>query len=551
MVALAETSPAVLDLRQASKWCRQWCEASAPARRPGTVATQSWTSALSRHLDRRVIDGAVESRLARIAQVSPVVATGELHFLGFSTPVAAVAAELACSGEGVSVLARAPWLVQAACIDAARAAWQAAGITVRVASPSELSDRRWRALTSLQAFRPSDRGAAGSDPHGYMHLGAARPGRRVLVVDAADHLSPPALARLIDQASSSRTKLVLVLGGTVGGRQASLASSLDELAGPAQILSTGTVAGPDQVLSVAGPAQVLSAAGLAPAAGSYAATSYRPAVSVRGIVVQGSFTGADAMAHLLAAWGGAAHEGPTPPLMIAFGPPEAEALNVAARQDPRYGPKTGAPEVLFGERLYAVGDQVLALRRMGKVHAGARGRVTDFDRGALVVDWRGRSGPRTSAVDLAEARSVAYGYATTLPYLRGVEGSGSGAPVALLVLGDPRQLGSRASEVRGAWTAVAGPGLPSPGMDGYQARTRAALAELATGWPDAEMLERAGPRPLSPLLLRRWCDIVTGCAAERSLCLDARLALPTDVRPRNIGPEPSRGPRGPSLTLGL
>ncbi len=222
LVAVAETSPRGYDLSQAVDWSRRWCVQSEEIRSPGPA--QRWTTALASGTDARVLDMATEARFAHLAQVSPVLAESELEQLGVPPQVVAAALPLVSDGAGVATLPRAPWLAQAACIDAARSAWQAAGMTVRVACPSELSARRWRALTSLHAA-----GGQPADVFGGAREVGGGPGRRVLVVDAADRLSPTSLAQLVDRARSTRTKLVLVPGGTVPGRGASTARSLDEL----------------------------------------------------------------------------------------------------------------------------------------------------------------------------------------------------------------------------------------------------------------------------------------------------------------------------------
>ena len=188
---------------------------------PAASASKLWTTALARQLDRRVVDRATEARFAHMAEVMPALAMAELEDLRTPSDVVSEAVRLACGPDGVVLMPRGPWLAQAACIDAARAAWQAAGVTVQLACPSELSARRWRSLTSLQAT-----GARGAG-----QVASAQVSRgRVLVVDAADHLSPASLATLLDRAASSRTKVVLVLGGTVPGYGPSVARSLDHLA---------------------------------------------------------------------------------------------------------------------------------------------------------------------------------------------------------------------------------------------------------------------------------------------------------------------------------
>jgi hypothetical protein len=90
------------------------------------------------------------------------------------------------------------------------------------------------------------------------------------------------------------------------------------------------------------------------------------------------------------------------------------------------------------------------------------------------------------------------------------------------VLGDPLALAGRAEPVTAAWVTLAGPGIPAAGAAGLEVRRRAGTAQLATGWPDAALLERAGPRPLGPVARRRWALEVTAAAVERDLGLPAR-----------------------------
>ena len=527
LVALAESCPAGLGLAEAAGWARRWCESSetggpAPGagrdaqgptpgaglgpRGPAPGAGRGrWTSARARQLDHRVIDLAVEARFAKTAAVSPAVAEGELAALGTGGRLARAAFQLACSGEGVAVLPAAPWLDQAACADAARAIWQAAGMTVEVACPSELSARRWRALTSLEA--PGGARSVASPR-------AGRPGHRVLVVDAADHMSPVALAQLVEQATDRQTKLVLVVGGTVPGRGPSMARSLDQLA--------------DQPAG----SPLADLAGAASWAG--AATA---AISLPGISVQGSLTGTAAMAHLVAAWDAASQPGRLCPLMVAFGPAEAEALNTAARAARATAGPAGRPARTLGERSYAVGDEVLVLRRIGPIAGATRGTVVALGAGTIEVQWRGRAGPGTSSVGPAHAPCLGYGYATTVPYLRSCEPERD----RLLVLGDPLALSGRAAPVDAAWVTLAGPGMPATGAAGMAQRRRAGISQLATGWPDEGMLERAGPRPLNTIARRRWAEVVTACAVERDLGLAARVRPEDRASPEHQAGRPPLG----------
>ncbi len=449
-----------------------------------------------------------EARFAHLAQVSPALAEGELGELRVPPQVAGAALALACDGAGVATLPRAPWLAQAACVDAARAAWQAAGMTVRVTCPSELSARRWRALTSLQPVGPQPAGIYGGIYGGATELGGA-PGKRVLVVDAADRLSPKTLANLLDRASSTRTKLVLVPGGTVPSPRASLTRSLDQLIEDHSVVDlaqfpTGSTLAPDRA---------------------------GPEVALRGILARGALSGTGAMAHLLAGWSNALRSEPAT-MMVAFGPPEVEALNNAARgllglaavgSTAGLGSVSGsggAAELPLGRHSYAVGDHVLALRRIGPARSATHGTVVALETRGMTVEWRGASGTWRSQVGPEHAGSLSYGYATTVPYLR------SSAPElqSLVVLGDPTELASRAAQVKGGWVTLAGPGMPSAGPAGAAARRRAGLVELSTCWPDEAMLERAGPRPLASAKRRQWAEIIAACALERDLGLDPSIS---------------------------
>ena len=536
LVAVAETSPGGYDLRQAADWSRHWCARSEQCEqsRSGGPARR-WTTLLARDIDRRVLDMASEARFAHLAQVSPVLAESELEELRAGPEVAGAALALVCDGAGVATLPRAPWLAQAACVDAARAAWQAAGMTVRVTCPSELSARRWRALTSLQpaGLQPAGLQAAGLQPAGISGGGPALgggPGKRVLVVDAADRLSPTSLANLLDRAYSTRTKLVLVPGGTVPSRGASLARSLDELI---------------EGHAVAGLAQFSSGLMLARERAG-------PEVALRGILARGALSGTGAMAHVLASWSDELRSGP-PALMVAFGPPEVEALNIAARELLGLGSTAGlgrtaglsstggpantseAAELVLGRNSYAVGDHVLALRRIGPARSATRGTVVALGTRGLTVEWLGASGTWRSDVGREHAGSLGYGYATTVPYLRSCDAERP----ELVVLGDPTELASRAAQVKAAWVTLAGPGMPGAGPAGAAARRRSGLVELATCWPDEAMLERAGPRPLAPAKRRRWAEIIATCALERDLGLDPSISRPALVqRSLAVGPSP-------------
>ena len=162
-----------------------------------------------------------------------------------------------------------------------------------------------------------------------------------------------------------------------------------------------------------------------------------------------------------------------------------------------------------------MGERVLALRRIGRATGATSGSVVALGHRSVTVEWQGPGGPSRAEVGRGNARALGYGYATTVPYLR----SSARAGVPLLVLGDPLELAARSTDARCAWVTVAGPGRPGFGLSGVAARHRAALGELAVSWPDEEMLDLAGPRPISLTGRRRWAEVVVTCAVRRDLGL--------------------------------
>lgn len=493
MVALAELTPQGMDLGRAMDWSRAWWrEAQRSVPVAGRSATQTGTGQLpattarAAAIDAHIVDVALEGRRSGMAQVSPFLAQRELAELATLAPVRTAALHLACAGEAVSALPRAPWLAQAACIDAARSVWQAAGMSVRVACPTELSARRWEALTSLRPWATRAQEGLGAPPGPRSDRSpvarAWAPGRRVLVVDAADHLSPLALERLVSGAVQSGTKLVLVPGGTVPGPERALARALDHLAGTGLPVALASLS--DAPASALPPDLDLG----------------HRAVHLPGSRVLGALTGTESLVHLARQWSvgaGEAHPGGRwqPPLMVAFGPAEAEALNAAARSlhlglaagqarpgpTARPGPAVGERQVLLGERWYATGDEVMALRRLGRAPAATRGTVVGGGDGHVTVRWRRPDANWVEDVGSEAASHLGYGYATTVPYLRGALPA---EPV--MVLGDPHPVARSRGGWRLAYVTLPGSGLPSYGHTGREARVRAGQAELAARWPQLD-----------------------------------------------------------------
>jgi conjugative relaxase-like TrwC/TraI family protein len=506
LVALAETH-AHLELRSAMAWASVWCQANL------SVRHGHWTTPLATALDTHVVDRAFEARFAHVAKVDRGAAEQEMTSLGVDAEVARAATRLACGGEGIAVLPRAPWLAQAACVDAARAAWQAAGVAVEVSCPSDLDARRWRALSSL---RPPGGAVVGL---GGRRLQARGAGGRVLVVDAADHLSPRALADLVDRASASGTKLVLVIGGTHLGQGPCLAASLERLQDELVPAALRDLPSPE-LPGMAGARRPVNPSVTPPGGGA----------------VHACFTGTDAMAHLVRAWatsgGGGGQVGPHGVLMVAFGPGEVEVLNLAARAHLiESGALAARGQVRLGSRDYGLGEQVVALRRMGAVKSATWGTVVALGPSSVTVEWRGGTGKPCSTVRSEHAASLAYGYATTVPYLRGLDDARTGPSPKLMVLGDPLELGRRSAHVSRALVTTPSPGpLARPRTE---ARREMAAIELAVGWPDEAILERAGPRPLGPTGRARWEGIVARLAQGRLAGLAEDRATGIELSPRS------------------
>lgn len=336
---------------------------------------------------------------------------------GVPGQIDALVAHLVGSGDGVEVIGpgaapagRAPLVGQAAVVDGARQAWQAAGHVVAVVTGSSRAAARWEALTGLVPARRAP----------------ATP--TVVVVDRADRLSTPELGTLLAEAAVDGAKVVLVWGGSSPARSSPRSEALGQLATALGRLDPPWPAGPSGAVhppvQLAGPTGTLSAA----------------------------LSGRDSVAHLLDAWETRSRRGP-PPLLVAAGAAEVELLNLASRHRlVRLGTLSG-PEVTVGGLVVAAGDRILALRGAG-VPAGTLGQVREVapDGSGAQVEWpagRGRraggDGPDLVAVPASTAPgTLGYGYATTPALLRGPHPD-------LLVLGDPRRVGAGGRPVAGAW----------------------------------------------------------------------------------------------------
>jgi conjugative relaxase-like TrwC/TraI family protein len=324
-VALAGASPA-----QVKRWVAEVCDRASPA------GGGTFVSPLAADADRAVTTAAVGRAGAGAGVAAYQLGPGLQQLVD---PAARAALRrLVCDGHGVEVLAappsqrsdhsggEAPLLAQAALLDAARQAWEAAGHRVELVAHSAMAAARWEALTGLAAHRPED------------------PAPTVMIVDRADRMATPQLGALLAGAALDGAKVVLVAGGTSPIRQRPRSAVLEGLAA-----ALGTV--------IPGPPPELS-----PPAAPHPAS------------------------RVLDGWQGAHPSTPRRPLMVAGGAAEVAALNGAARQRLIRDGRLPGAVVSAGSLAVRAGERVIALRRRGFVPAGALGTVALGD-GGVTVRW--------------------------------------------------------------------------------------------------------------------------------------------------------------------
>jgi conjugative relaxase-like TrwC/TraI family protein len=455
--ALAVASHGGLAPDTATRLADELCARALPA------GPDRWTTTTARQQDQAVL-AAARARPVGRAKVPDALLDGILDDRPHLGAGARDLVRRLAGEDAVAVLdgeaGRDRLMQQAAVLDAARAAWQAAGARVAVDAPPAVVSR-WMALTALDA-PDADRPPA------------------FLVVDRADRRTSGELSVLLESASTTGTKVILVSGGTLPARRRALSEALpglDHLELPRSLTNEVLPA-----RASIGPTPERTLSPLDP-----------PVAACSGRVVVVS-SARDAVAAVVDRW--VAHEPGRRPLMIGLGPPEVEALNAAARDRLRDAGALG-PEVTVGGRSFAVGDRVIS-RHSGPGALGATGTVTEISRSpaALTVRWDAvadRADPATadiSTVDIStpevapaapeagptmlsawDCRRLVHGYATTPKLAAKVLGPRSNAaadevPTPVLVLGDPAQLtplaGRSGREVSGVVVAPCEPTGPPP-----------------------------------------------------------------------------------------
>jgi len=380
LVATAAPAGATVDMLE--RWTAQVCARAQPW--PGG----QFLSTNAEQRDQRVAAAALERRGVGVG------VAGTTEGLARRTmpldPVGAEAVSLLVrAGNGVDVLGpgdagprEAPILAQAAVLDAARVAWQAAGHRVAVL-PGPGAQGQWQALTGL---RPPPAGG---------------PAPTVLVVDRADRLATPELGVILADAARYATKVVLVVGGSNPLRPQPRSGAL------ARITEHG--------------------GSIAPGRGPAVEAVRHPGVAL-GHDRVATLSGSDALGHLFAAW--SARQPSPSTMMVSVGRAEVAALNNAAHRHLGAAGLLRGPEHTLAGLQLREGERVLTLAR----GAGALGTVVSLGEASAAIRWD--SGLETT-LDRHGAQNLGYGYATTPALLR----AGRAGPAELLGLGGREVLG--------------------------------------------------------------------------------------------------------------
>ncbi len=343
------------------------------------------------------------------------------------------------------------FVAQAAVLDAAREAWAATGYHVVVTATGPAASR-WAALAALAPAPPGSPGGPVGPQGTRTGLDHRPPG--VLVVDRADRLPPAQLRELLEEASAIPAKVVLVRGGTLPALHSATCQGLEAIdaelghAAPSP-LAPGPVGDLDSALPV--------------------------------------LTTGTALERIASLW----QERASSYHLVGLGPAEVGELNRRAREVLRAAGRVHGPDVEIAGRRFAIGDQVIPLRREAGA-PGSVGVVVGADPGTsqrparVTVDWGGTE----RNLDAWSARHVGHGYALTPAGLRL-------RPGPALLLGEPSAVGRAARSVEMAlWV-----GVPDPGHGIDCAPTPALGHEHHAGpsrWASLEPAASPEPRRLVP-----------------------------------------------------
>jgi conjugative relaxase-like TrwC/TraI family protein len=362
-------------------------------RRSPSAGPGRWSTVAARRLDESVVRAAQDRAHRTLPAVPDILLTEVLDRRpGLSSATRTAVRHLVGQRGPVSVLpgvlGRDRLVEQAAVLEAARASWEASGIGVVVdATAKDIS--RWTALAGLRQPGPGVR------------VG-------VIVVDRADRRTSAELLDLLSRAERTNARVVLVEGGTLPARGTPRSAALEGLKGLSGHRETDSQV-PLPVIELEGPARP------------------SPTAHRSGRIVA-TATMADALDTIVDRW--ATFQGGRRPVMVALGPPEAEALNRLARNTLVAAGEVGTNQVVIGGRCFAPGDRVLA-RRPGPAPSASLGTVESVTSTppAVSVRWNDQA-DRAGRVDAWRAQHLVHGYAVTA-------GVATRLSEPLLLLGDP------------------------------------------------------------------------------------------------------------------
>jgi conjugative relaxase-like TrwC/TraI family protein len=416
LVALAACAPAGLPAATAELWSDRFCAAA--RRLPDTPGrAPRWTNDAAVAADLRLLDCADQAVLRSPRSLDPRdVAAARRPEPGLVPAATTAALELLSGNRSLHILSapagRTNLLAQAAVLEVAGAAWQAAGWRVGVLTSSEEAFDRWRALTGFDRYEPGCRAD-------------------VVVVDSADRRSTADLLSLLVDIEGAAAQAVLIEGGSsprLSWRHSTALASIGERFGRID-------PGPP-------PAWTHD---LQPPNG--------PSIGVYP-------TARQAVGHLLRSWS-EVRAGDDRALMVGLGYAETDGLNEAGRALVLRRGELAGPSWACGSRVFQAGDRAVALRRLSPdIPAGTFLGMAAVDprRQEATVTCR----RRTLTVDRAGARHLGYGYAAT-PALA------AAAAGPLVLLGDRAAIGAQRARVVTA--AVVGP-PPALGLQRAAARAR-------------------------------------------------------------------------------
>ena len=484
--------------------------------------------------------GVLDSTARRFADTDVVCAPAAVETAIVARPSlsgeqAAMVRGLCTSGRGVQVVVGRAGTGMTFALDAARQAWTDSGVSVIGAALAARTAASLQADTGIPSTTVdqllSDLGRPGD---------GGLPRRGVLVVDEAGMVGTRKLARLLDAARSSKTKVVLV--------------------GDPRQLPEVEAGGAFAVLAQADPIELSTNRRQVNAWERDALDQLRHGDVERAVAIysdNGRVTLASsaeqARRHLVGDWWAArTHVGPDRVAMIALHQADVDDLNDLARQTRKDAGELSGPEVTAASgRAFAVGDEVMALRndrRLGILN-GTRATVSALrlEVGGLeLIDGSGRA--VTLPCSYLDDGFLAHGYAITAHKAQGLTTGQA------FVLGSDRlyrEAGytamSRAAERSdlyhvalpatayqpardpyselvatlrrsGAQNLATQPGHRGhePGFDAAVGIDRRALLDAALADPGEHLLDRLGPPPLSGRQREAWSAAATAIETYRA-----------------------------------